>query len=349
MELVGLAEIASLIGATKQVVSNWRTRKPGFPAAVAELKSGPVWDRDVIVKWVKKEGLTLAEQTKPEGQLKKFASRNARSVAIMNMKGGVGKSTLAANFGWYAAHERDRRVLLVDLDPQFNLSQYILGAQGYEKLLDQKRPTVEALFRDTHAPGRPASIRKTIVKVVDYRDGSCVHLIPANLELAWTIKNALDRAHILKSYLEEVRNDYDLILIDCAPTELILSTAAYFAADYIFVPVRPEFLSTIGLPLLLKSLDDFVRIHGEEHVPELGGIIFNDTSGKVEHDRSRQTVRKVASENKWYVFKNEITHSESYPAGARLGKPIFMTENARSYKKEELASVGDEFLKRIGL
>ena len=194
MELVGLAEIASLIGATKQVVSNWRTRKPGFPAAVAELKSGPVWDRDVIVKWVKKEGLTLAEQTKPEGQLKKFASRNARSVAIMNMKGGVGKSTLAANFGWYAAHERDRRVLLVDLDPQFNLSQYILGAQGYEKLLDQKRPTVEALFRDTHAPGRPASIRKTIVKVVDYRDGSCVHLIPANLELAWTIKNALDRA-----------------------------------------------------------------------------------------------------------------------------------------------------------
>jgi chromosome partitioning protein len=349
MELVGLAEIAALLGTTKQVISNWRTRKPGFPQAVAELKSGPVWAREDIVKWAKREGVPLAESAKPEGVARKGPARSAVIVALMNMKGGVGKSTLAANLGWYAAHGRDYRVLMVDLDPQFNLSQYVLGTAGYEQLLLEKRLTVEALFRDPSAGGRPQSVRRIIRKVVDYRDGSCVHLIPASLELAWTIKTAVERAHVLKNYLDEIRGDYDLIVIDCAPTESVLSTAAYHAADYVFVPVKPEFLSTIGLPLLQRSMTEFGNLHPDQNVPELGGIIFNDTMDKVEHDKSRKAIHAVAKENKWPIFTSEVSHSESYPAGARLGKPIFMTENARSSKKDELTRVGDEFLERIGL
>jgi chromosome partitioning protein len=346
MELVGLAEIAALFGTTKQVVSNWRTRKPGFPTAVVELKAGPVWSRDDIVKWAKREGVPLAE-AKAATSAKESSGHNAISVAIMNMKGGVGKSTLSANLGWYTAHEQNRRVLMVDLDPQFNLSQYLLGVQEYEALLSENKFTVEALFRDSD--NRPASVKDVIISVIDYDDGSCVHLIPASLELAFTIKNALQRAHVLRDFLSEVRGEYDLILIDCSPMESTLSTAAYFAADYIFVPVRPEYLSTIGLPLLVRSMHGFSQDHRNENVPELGGIIFNDTSGKSEHDKSRATVRQIALENNWYVFANELSHSDSYPAGARAGKPIFMTEKARSVKKEELNRVGEEFLRRIGL
>jgi len=127
-ELVGLAEIAALFGTKKQVISNWRTRKPGFPSPAADLKSGPVWHRDDLVKWAKQEGISLAESLKSEtSSHRRSPTRRARIVAIMNMKGGVGKSTLATNLGWHAAFGRDRRVLLVDLDPQFNLSQYVLG------------------------------------------------------------------------------------------------------------------------------------------------------------------------------------------------------------------------------
>lgn len=187
------------------------------------------------------------------------------------------------------------------------------------------------------------------MSVVDYDDDSCVHLIPASLELAWTIKYAVQRANVLRDYLLEVKEDYDLILIDCSPMESTLSTAAYFAADYIFVPVRPEYLSTIGLPLLVRSMRGFSQDNLTEAPPELGGIIFNDTYGKSEHDKARATVRQIASENDWYVFNNELSHSESYPAGARAAKPIFMTEKARSVKKEELNRVGAEFLERIGL
>ncbi|WP_184512549.1 ParA family protein [Tardiphaga robiniae] len=159
-ELVGLAEIAALFGITKQVISNWRTRKPGFPAAFVELKSGPVWQSDDILKWAKREGILLADNAKAQPPTIKKIKREARVVAMMNMKGGVGKSTLTTNLGWYAAHERDCRVLLVDLDPQFNLSQYVLGTAGCELLLKEKRLTVESLFRATTADGRPPNLKK---------------------------------------------------------------------------------------------------------------------------------------------------------------------------------------------
>ncbi|HVV40382.1 MAG TPA: ParA family protein [Nitrobacter sp.] len=351
MDVVGLAEIAALFGINKQVVSNWRARKVGFPSPMAELKSGPVWRREDIVKWAKRENIELAESQKPRGNAstKKAPTRHAKITAIMNMKGGVGKSTLATNLGWYAAYERDYRVLLVDLDPQFNLSQYILGSAGCEQLLREKRPTVENLFRATAADGRPENLKKAIWKVAEWRDGSCLHLVPSCLELAWTAETASKRTVILKNYLEQVRSEYDLVIVDCAPTESVLSTAAYHAADYVFVPVKPEFLSTIGLPLLLKSMNEFGSVNGVESVPALGGIILNDTMDKLEHEKSTKAVQDSAAECKWPVFENSLSHSESYPAGARLGKPIFMTDKARSTKKTELARVGNEFLMRMGL
>lgn len=344
-ELVGLAEIAALFGNTKQVISNWRSRKPGFPPAFAELKSGPVWYRDDIVKWAKREGVSLLEAAKSATTGKK-AQRHANVVALMNMKGGVGKSTLTTNLGWYAAVACNYRVLLVDLDPQFNLSQYVLGTTGYEQLLQDAHLTVESLFR---AEDRPEHVKEVINQVREYRDGSCIHLIPANLELAWTIKHAVDRPHMLKTYLEQVSDQYDIIIIDCAPTESLLSTAAYHAADYVFIPVKPEFLSVIGLPLLHRSMAEFGSVHDNADVPEVGGIIFNDTANKTEQDKSRKEIEVAAKSFGWPILKNEISHSESYPAGARLGKPIFLTDNARTVKKDELMRVGNEFLKSIGL
>lgn len=348
MSLVGLAEIADLLGVTKQVVANWRTRKPNFPQPVASLKSGPVWAEDAIVAWAAAEGLQI---NRPVSAVFGPAPRGKPAVvaAIMNMKGGVGKSTIAANLGWFAAYNKNLRILLIDLDPQFNLSQYILGVKGYEKLIDEKEQTVEALFR-SDGPERPSAELKDLIRVIhNWNDGSCLHLVPADLELARSMKHALERAHVLRDGIQDVEYRYDLVIIDCAPTESILSWASYFAADYIFVPVRPEFLSTIGLPLLLKSIEEFQKSHKNESAPEIGGIVFNDTSEKLEHDRSRSYVKQIAHQYGFPVFANEISHSDSYPAGARAGKPIFMTENARFWKKEEFSRVAEEFFERVGL
>src|ERR1043165_1232 len=146
MRLLGLAEVAELLGVTKQVVNNWKTRRGGFPQPVVELKSGPVWSRDAIANWAISEGMEIDEEDSSESD-RGDSRRHAIIAAIMNMKGGVGKSTLTANLGWSGAHTKDLRILLVDLDPQFNLSQYILGHEGYQELVEIEGPTVAELFK----------------------------------------------------------------------------------------------------------------------------------------------------------------------------------------------------------
>lgn len=348
MSLAGLAEVAELLAVTKQVVANWRARRPDFPQPVATLKSGPVWSLDSVRNWALAQGLPLSE-TVDEPNNDTASSRRATTVSMMNMKGGVGKSTLAANLGWYGAARRDLRMLLVDLDPQFNLSQYVLGVNEFENLLSKKQSTVEAIFRQ-RVEGKPGPDIAEIIHVVsEWDDGSCLHLVPASLELAWTMRLAVDRPHVLRDALNDVRHLYDVIIIDCSPTESILTTAAYLSSDFIVVPVRTEFLSTIGLPLLLRSIEEFSRTHSTEPVPEIAGIIFNDVSDKIEHERSRSFVMKFARDRDIPLFENEVAHSDSYPTGARRGRPIFWTDNARETRKAEFAKVANEFYQRIGL
>lgn len=347
MDLLGLAEVADALGVAKQVVANWRARREDFPPPIATLKSGPVWSGDAIIAWAEREGLAI--NIPDEDTTKTAQSRRAAVVAMMNMKGGVGKSTLSANLGWYGTARRDLRILLVDLDPQFNLSQYVLGVDRFEELLNSNEPTIDDLFKPPSAGKGPVQITELIQEVSNYDDGSCLHLIPARLELAFSVRLATERAHVLRDALEEVRNRYDVIILDCSPTESILTWAAYYASDYISVPVKPEFLSTIGLPLLMKSIDTFKTSHPNESYPEILGIIFNDSADKIEHIKSKKFVKKMADQFNLEIFDSELSHSDSYPAGARKGQPLFWTNNARDTKINELSRVAREFYQRLGL
>jgi chromosome partitioning protein len=280
---------------------------------------------------------------------------SATTVAMINMKGGVGKTTLAFNFAWHAAWTKNLRVLAVDLDPQANLSQYFMGAERYVKYIESKSPTVVEIFEQfslpTAARHSPASIQpsKIVQHIRKWKDGSLLDLVPSRLELAWTLKNPTEKAHLLPKFLAKLHDEYDLIIIDCAPTESILTTAAYLSSRWIVVPVKPEFLATIGLPLLARSLREH-QISREDQEIELAGIVFNDSDPqhvKPEHRRSRRDVEAIAKDNGWPVFENEARHSDSYAAGARAGMPIFGTAYARDYVKQEFALVGDEFLAKV--
>ena len=350
--LVGVAEIADLFGVSRQAASNWRERHADFPTPAASLKSGPVWELPEILAWADDREMKVKDGN--ADALESGTSIKARcvTVALVNMKGGVGKSTLTANIGWYCAYYANLRVLMVDLDPQFNLSQYVLGNDGYEKHMEQGKPTVVDIF-EQHTPGSAAEDgvgRDAITVAHEWNDGSLIHVIPSKLELAWTLKNPHQKEHLVRDYIQDIRDDYDLILIDCPPTESMLTAAAYMSSDYLVVPVRPEYLSTIGLPLLVRSLSDYKKAYKSEPHPKLAGIVFNDwDSSKPEHQRSFKTVRKVARDQRWEIFESQLSHSDSYPTGARAGKPIFLTDYARGWKKEELKIVAREFMKRVGL
>ena len=352
LTLVGVAELADLFGVSRQAASNWRERHADFPTPTASLRSGPVWELPDILAWADERGMRVntakAKAPSPEGR----AAQDCVVVSLVNMKGGVGKSTLTANIGWYCAYRANLRVLMVDLDPQFNLSQYVLGNNSYEKHLKDERPTVVEIF-EQHTPVAPnqRSVGRNAITVAKkWRDGSLIHIIPSKLELAWTLKNPHQKEHLIRDYIQEIKSDYDLIVIDCPPTESMLTTAAYMSSDYLVVPVRPEYLSTIGLPLLVRSLDDYKKAYRNESHPKLAGIIFNDSDiSKPEHKQSRKSVRRRAKEQGWDIFRGQLSHSDSYPAGARRGKPIFLTDYARSWKKEEFERVAREFMERVGL
>jgi chromosome partitioning protein len=343
--LLGLAEVAELLQVSRQTVVNWRSRRTGFPAPVADLRSGPIWNEGEILDWARDNDVAVASAIEP------VAARAGTTIALMNMKGGVGKSTLAANLGWYCAYHENMRVLLVDLDPQFNLSQYVMGTSGYEKHLGAKKGTVLNVFEHGTprggSPGKRTELdpRSVISTVKAWRDGSRIDLVPAELNLSWTLKNPTTKEQLLKNFLSEVRGEYDAVFIDCAPTESILTTATYLATDHVLVPVKPEFLSVIGLPLLVRSLEDFE--HDYQRTVNVLGIVFNASADKSEHDRSRAQVRQVAKANGWDVFKSEIAQSDSYPKGARLGKPIFLTDYARAYKVSNFMAVAEEFMKKL--
>lgn len=271
------------------------------------------------------------------------------TVSLLNMKGGVGKTTLSQNLAWYAAYGQDMSVLVVDLDPQFNASQCLLGVQKFRgQVVEGGHPTIVDIFEaDRPRLGRGLDEGKSATPIMNIRDWGeqgRIDLIASRLEFAWTMRNAAGKERLLRNYLARSATKYDLVIIDCPPTESLATHAAYLSSDCLLVPVKPEFLAAIGLPLLASSLQSFRETH--DHPIEVAGIVFNDVRDSYENARAKDDVRKLALEHGWYVFRNELTHSDSYPKGARNGTPIFATDYARSTKVDEFLRFGREFLER---
>ena len=280
----------------------------------------------------------------------------AKKVSLINMKGGVGKSTLAINLAWHFAGRRNwsKRVLVVDIDPQFNASQYLLGVTKYREIIKNNVPTTwNILEQYTPIPGSPSPSPLDPISVIynakKFYEGGCIDLIPSRLELAFSLRNPGQKEQLLARLISRVEERYELIILDCPPTESLFTWAAYLTSDYILVPVKPEYLSSIGVSLLVNSMDEFKRRYEDRNL-ELAGIVFNATTEYVpEEITSKVEVKQIAQEHGWYVFKNEVTYSRSYPKGAREGQPIFRTSYSRQTQANRFNAFAEEFAQRIGL
>jgi len=280
----------------------------------------------------------------------------AISVSFINMKGGVGKTTLAAQVA-HAADKGDYKTLVVDLDPQSNLSQSLLTPQSYVKHLEAGKPTVVQIFdqymptSNEHKSPKPVDIRDVIIEGAGYWDGSTLDLIPSRLQLSRSLKNPTGKERLLAKALAKISDEYELIIIDCAPTESILTDAAYFASRYVLVPVKPEFMATIGLPLLARSINDFKR-ENDDHQLDICGIVFNHSSSYSngpEGTTSIHDVKEEAIRRGWHIFETHIEYSASFPKSAREGTPIEHTSYARGQVSATIEKFSSEFFQTIGL
>lgn len=279
-------------------------------------------------------------------------------VSLINMKGGVGKTTIASQLALEADY-MGWQTLAVDLDPQANLSQALLGQYEYYRCLRQGdlETSIDRILRGYSPPSK----RRASPSAVDVHDAilrnvgpgnSRLDLLPSKLELSWTIKRSQVDPQNLAKALASLSDEYRLILIDCAPTESILTEAAYYASRYLLVPVKPEYLATIGLPLLQRSLQEFKEQNRDQEI-DVAGVVFNNSTYPSQTDRgadqSKREVKQIASEHKWRVFRHEIPYSKSWPKAARDGTPIGRTSHARRKVANAFLEFSSEFFQAIGL
>lgn len=164
-------------------------------------------------------------------------------ISIVNQKGGVGKTTTAVNFGYELA-EKGKKILLVDLDPQANLTVYMGNYQTEE--LKQ----ITDLFL--------AEIREEEYDLNDFilTKGKLDYL-PAGIELSgleMSLINQMSREYVLKRILEKVKGNYDYVIIDCMPSLGLLIINALTASDSVLVTATGQYLSAKGLELLMNSI-----------------------------------------------------------------------------------------------
>jgi chromosome partitioning protein len=278
-------------------------------------------------------------------------------VSTINMKGGVGKTTLATQIAWWATMQLNKKVLLIDLDPQANASQSVMSPQTYVSYLDKGGLTIADIFEQFTptgpSTGSPKKLdpMKTIYRRVEYNDGSLLDIVPSRLELSWTLRNPTTKESLLPRFVAKIEENYDLIIIDCSPTDSILTDAAYHCSRYLLVPIRAEFLASIGFPLLNRSIKSFQMRHEDKSI-DVCGLVFNDfvrRDVKLENRTAREDVNEKAREYGWYVFKHDIPHSDSYFRAAREGIPIEDTKGTHGVVKNEFKAFADEFFDRIGL
>ena len=171
--------------------------------------------------------------------------KTAQITAICNQKGGVGKTVTTVNLGVGLARE-GKRVLLVDVDPQGSLTAS-LGYQHPDQLESTLADVMGFIIAD-----KPVFPGMGLI-----RQAEGVDLIPANIELSGlevTLVNTMSRETILREYLNSIRDQYDVILLDCCPSLGMLTINALAAADEVIIPMQAHYLSIKGLEQLIRTI-----------------------------------------------------------------------------------------------
>ena len=249
-------------------------------------------------------------------------SKQSNIIAISNHKGGVGKTTSTINLG-AGLNKLGKKVLLIDLDPQANLSQS-LG------LIDQERTIYGAL------KGEYSLQPIAVVKGLD--------VIPSTLDLSGAeieLSGEAGREYILKELIEPLRGSYDYILIDSPPSLGLLTINAFTASDKVLIPLQAQYLALQGLTKLMEVVEK-IQKRLNSRLSIVGVLITQYDHRKV---LGRDVVATIEGHFKGEVFKTKIRDNVSLAEAPAMGLDIFRY-SPKSYGAEDYLSVCKELLKR---
>ena len=262
---------------------------------------------------------------------------NSKVIALTNQKGGVGKTTTALNLGVGLA-KQGKKVLLIDADAQANLTM----ALGYNKPDDI--PITLSTIMQNIMDDKPSDVQKSILH---HNEG--VDLLPSNIELSGLevrLINAISRESVLKTDINEVKKNYDYVLIDCMPSLGMLTINALAAADSVVIPTQPHYLSAKGLELLLCSVSKVKR----QINPKLriDGILMTMVMPRTNISKEITASVKSAYGQKIKVFESQIPHSIRAVEATAEGRSIYAYDKngkvAEAYRQfgEEVVEIGEK-------
>jgi chromosome partitioning protein len=269
------------------------------------------------------------------------------------MKGGVGKTTLAVNVAYALAYFYGKQTLLVDVDPQFNATQYLIRPKEYmEYIEDDGHLTVFDIFRGaplkmptTVGQGRkevrPApTLKNTTIPIYD--EGGKLELIPSALDLMTLESSERGTENMLSHFLHSVGKAYDFIVLDCPPTTSFFTISAYIASDAFLIPVIPDYLSSVGLSLIDTAIAYYEHRFSKSVM--LLGVVFNAVNSYYTLDRD---VMKRVRDSGRPVFDNYLRRSTSIAKAVRAHLPIFLYPESKEKHGSDIRKITKELMDKI--
>ena len=240
-------------------------------------------------------------------------------VSIANQKGGVGKTTTSINLSTILA-KKGKKVLMIDADPQGNASSGV-GIDREEIEVS----VYDALINDVSINN---IVKKTNVKNLS--------ICPSNINLAGAeveLVSMMSREHRLKEKLDEVKEEYDFIIIDCPPSLGLITLNAFTASDSVLIPVQCEYYALEGLGQLLNTIS-LVKKHLNKDIEIEGALL---TMYDIRTNLSNQVVKEVKKYFEDKVYKTVIPRNVKLSEAPSYGMPISVydprSKGAKSYEK----------------
>lgn len=266
------------------------------------------------------------------------------------MKGGVAKTTLAINLADCLVQRQNSKVLLIDVDPQFNATQCLMTPQEYVDHLSSDGDTILKVFdRNQRVVGSTvnksqASSPKKLedIEVVNIKQG--FDLLPGNLELYRLEMAPGDgRENRLKNYLKKIENEYDYIVIDTPPTPSVWMTSALISSDYYLIPVKADPISLTGIDLL-KSIIEEKKENFNLDLKCAGLILTLTESNTVVYQNAR---RNLTNDSYWrgYLYPISLPKRTRIAQGQLEQNQILDGENLEA--KKAIAGITTEFVNRV--